>query len=159
WEAGETVNFKVNLQNDGSTLLTGVTATVVPLTAGVSMPDPTASYPSMAANSNADSIAPHFTAKLSTSVACGTTITVRLDVTANEGSWSSTFTQPVGQPYPPSTGTALSETFAGGIPNTWTVVDGGRGGGTSATWNTANPGGRSVVSPMAAPTPIVDSAT
>ncbi|HEX4826023.1 MAG TPA: proprotein convertase P-domain-containing protein [Candidatus Polarisedimenticolaceae bacterium] len=157
WEAGETVNFKVNLQNDGSTTLTGVTATVVPLTAGVAMTDPSASYPSMGPNTNADSIAPHFTAKLSTAIICGTTITFRLDVTANEGSWSSTFIQTVGQPYPPSTGTALSEAFASGIPNTWTVVDGGRGGGAAATWTTANPGGRSIVSPMAAPVPIVDS--
>jgi hypothetical protein len=53
--------------------------------------------------------------------------------------------------------TALNETFAGGIPATWSVFDGGVGGGPAATWTTANPGGRTFSSPLAAPVAIVDS--
>ncbi len=157
WEAGETINFKVTLMNDGTTPLTGVTATVVPLTAGIGMPDPTAGYPSIAPGATADSIAPHFTAKLPTSLACGSTISFRIDVATDQGAWSSTFSQIAGLVIPAGGGTALNENFAGGIPATWTVVDGGRGGGGAATWTTANPGGRSIAAPMAAPTPIVDS--
>ncbi|HEX4825425.1 MAG TPA: choice-of-anchor J domain-containing protein [Candidatus Polarisedimenticolaceae bacterium] len=157
WEAGETVNFKVNLVNDGTTALTGVTATVVPLTSGVAMPDPTASYPSIALGANSDSNAPDFTAKLSTGLVCGSTIAFRIDVASDQGSWSSTFNQIVGQPVAPGSGTALNENFASGIPAAWTVVNGGKGGGAAATWTTTNPGARPIVTPMATPTPIIDS--
>lgn len=46
------------------------------------------------------------------------------------------------------------ENFAGGIPGTWTVVDGGTGSGPASTWTTTNPGSRSLLVP---PFAIVDS--
>jgi hypothetical protein len=51
----------------------------------------------------------------------------------------------------------LNENFASGIPGTWTIVDGGSGGGTAATWTTANPGSRAAVAPITTPFAIVDS--
>jgi hypothetical protein len=57
----------------------------------------------------------------------------------------------------PGGGSALNENFAGGIPATWTIVDGGVGGGAAATWMTANPGARTIAAPMSAPVAIVDS--
>jgi YD repeat-containing protein len=51
----------------------------------------------------------------------------------------------------------LSEDFASGIPGTWSVVDGLTGGGTAATWTTANPGARSIGTPLETPFAIVDS--
>lgn len=156
WEPGETVNFKVNLKNDGTTALTGVTGTVVPITAGIAMGNTTASYPNIATGATADSNAPNFTAKLPTTLACGSTISFRIDVHANEGSWSSAFSQAIGVTST-GNGTALSESFSAGIPGTWTVVDGGMKGGAAATWTTSNPGNRTIAAPMSAPVAIVDS--
>lgn len=51
----------------------------------------------------------------------------------------------------------LSETFSGGIPPTWSVIDGGSGGGAAASWTTANPGGRFVDTPFSGAFAIVDS--
>ncbi len=51
--------------------------------------------------------------------------------------------------------TLFYESFAGGLPGAWTVVDGGTGTGPAATWTTANPGAR--MEPMAEPFAIVDS--
>jgi hypothetical protein len=51
----------------------------------------------------------------------------------------------------------FSEDFASGIPGAWTIVDGGSGGGTAATWTTANPGTRSIGTPISSPFAIVDS--
>lgn len=48
-----------------------------------------------------------------------------------------------------------AESFAGGIPAGWTIVDGGAGGGAAATWTAANPGGRTL--DLAPPFAIVDS--
>lgn len=51
----------------------------------------------------------------------------------------------------------LDETFSGGIPSTWTVVNGGSGGGSAATWTTANPCSRSIGSPFGSSFVIIDS--
>ena len=48
----------------------------------------------------------------------------------------------------------LSENFAGGLPGSWTLVHGGSGSGSAATWTTTNPGGRSLLVP---PFAIADS--
>jgi hypothetical protein len=80
----------------------------------------------------------------------------QLTVNANEGSWTSNFTQGIGQVVSGG-GTALDENFSGGIPAPWTVVNGGTGGGAAATWTTANPGARAIAAPMVAPTAIIDS--
>lgn len=53
--------------------------------------------------------------------------------------------------------TRLKEGFDAGIPATWTVVDGGAGGGASATWNTANPCGLVIAPPVTAPWAEVNS--
>jgi subtilisin-like proprotein convertase family protein len=157
WEPGEQVQFKVNVLSDGSVTLTGVSATVVPTTPGVTMVNDTATYPNLAGDTSADSIAPHFTAQLPTDLACGSSVSFQISVNANEGSWSNSFNQAIGQVFT-GTGTAFGETFATGIPATWTVVDGGVGGNAPATtWTTANPGARTIAAPMAAPVAIVDS--
>ena len=157
WEAGETVQFKVNLQNDGTATLTGVTATVVPTTPGVTMVNATASFPSIPVDGFADSIAPHFTAQLGTGLACGSTASFQVNIHANEGSWTGSFNHTIGAVLS-GNGTALDENFASGIPATWTIVDGGTGGANgAATWTSANPGGRAINAPLVAPIAIVDS--
>jgi len=51
----------------------------------------------------------------------------------------------------------VDEDFSGGIPGSWTIVDGGSGGGAAATWTADNPGGRSIEPPFDAMFAIVDS--
>lgn len=51
----------------------------------------------------------------------------------------------------------LNENFSGGIPQTWSIVDGGEGGGEAATWTTTNPGERTIGTPFSTPFAIVDS--
>jgi subtilisin-like proprotein convertase family protein len=156
WDAGEQVQFKVNLANDGTTTLTGVTATIGSTTPGVVMLDDTASYPDLSEGSSGDSLAPHFTAQLPTSLACGGTVSFLLTIHSNEGAWLGAFTQTLGVATN-GTGTVLDETFATGIPETWAIDDGGTGGVAAATWTTANPGIRTIASPMVIPVAIVDS--
>jgi subtilisin-like proprotein convertase family protein len=156
WDPGEQVQFKVTIANDGTSTLTGVTATVASTTPGVVMLDGTASYADLAPGVSGDSLAPHFTAKLPSNLVCGSLVAFNVTIQSAQGSWGGSFTQSVGAVVSGG-GTALNEAFTSGIPATWTVVDGGAGGGASATWNTANPGGRTWASPMAAPGAIVDS--
>jgi subtilisin-like proprotein convertase family protein len=156
WEPGEQVQFKVNLAADGTTGLTGVSASVVATTPGVTMVNGAGTYPNIAAGASADSNAPHFTATLPAGLACGSSVAFQVTINANEGSWVGSFTHDVGQVIS-GNGTALNETFSAGIPATWTVVDGGSGGGAAATWTTANPGGRSILAPLTAPVVIIDS--
>ena len=152
WEAGEQVQFKVNVTNDGTVALTDVTATVAPTTTGLTMVQGTASYPDLAVGASTDSIAPHFTVQLPPSLPCGTVLAFQMTVVSDQGSWTTTFNQQTGQLL-----SVLNEDFSGGIPGTWTIVDGGSGGGAASTWTTSNPGARSFTAPLVAPVAIVDS--
>ena len=79
-----------------------------------------------------------------------------MTIQSAQGSWSGSFSHNIGATSVVG-GTALDEHFTTGIPATWTVVNGGTGGGAAATWTTANPGGRTFASPLVAPVAIVDS--
>jgi subtilisin-like proprotein convertase family protein len=156
WDAGELVQFSLTLANDGTVPLTGVTATVSSTTPGVSMVDDTASFADIAVGGTAASLDPHFTVQLSSSIACDDRITFQVAITTDQGSWSDSFTQKTGN-FPSSSTTLLSEAFTGGIPATWTVVNGGTGGNAAQTWTTTNPGSRTIAAPFSAPFAIVDS--
>jgi subtilisin-like proprotein convertase family protein len=156
WEAGETVQFSVTVENDGSTTLTGVSASITSPTPGVVILDGVASYPDLAPSGTSPSGAPHFTLEVPAAAACNADLGVNVQVNTDQGSWSGSFTHKVGQLLS-GTLVALNENFAGGIPATWSVVDGGTGGGAAATWTTANPGARTFTAPMAAPVAMVDS--
>jgi uncharacterized repeat protein (TIGR01451 family) len=157
WEAGETVQFSVTVENDGTDTLTGVVVTVTPVTPGVTMVDGTASYANIAVGATGTSQAPHFTAQLPTGLACGSTVQFSVSIATGQGSWSGdTFTHVIGV-VSSGNGTALDVNFSSGIPATWTIVDGGAGGGTAATWTTANPGSRTATAPISTPFAIVDS--
>ena len=157
WDAGELINFKVKLSNDGTTTLSNVTATATSSTPGVVLTDGTASYPNILAATAADSLAPHFTASLPAGLACGSLVSFQITVLTDQGTWNVGFTHTVGQQLSVIS-SALNENFAAGIPATWTIVDGGTGGGgTAATWTTGNPGGRTFASPLIAPVALVDS--
>jgi subtilisin-like proprotein convertase family protein len=156
WEAGEHIQFKLNLLNDGTTTLTGVTATVSTATPGAAMFHATASFPDLPAGAAADSLAPHFTVFLDPSMPCGTTIAFQVAINSDQGSWTGSFTQFVGRSIF-GVGRVLNETFDSGIPATWTVIDGGSGGGAASRWTTNNPGVRTILPPMAVPAAVIDS--
>lgn len=154
WDAGEDIQFSLTLNNDGSVPLTGVSATVVPLTPGVIMIDDTATYPNIAIDANAISNAPHFTVHLPSSLNCGDIVNFRVDVTTAQGNWSSNFSQTLGNVVPGIT-TPINETFTVGDPPAgWTLIDGGTG---TERWTTTNPGGRAIPAGMTAPIEAIDS--
>ena len=157
WDAGEQVQFSVRIEDDGTTPLTGITATLVPTTPGVAVIDAVAAYPDLAAGATADSLAPQFTAKLRPGLGCGEAVSFDATIRTNEGTWIGSTAEHVGRALA-AAGTALDESFASGIPATWAVDDGGSGGGAAATWTTANPGSRIFTAPILAPAAVVDSA-
>ena len=156
WDAGEDVQLKLNLVNDGTSTLTNVTATVTPTTPGVVMNNGLASFPNVPAGSAADTLAPHVTAHLPMSLACGGTFAFQVALQSDQGSWTASFVQPVGRATN-GTGRVLSEGFDTGIPATWTVLDGGVGGGAASKWTAGNPSVRTIAPPMFVPIATVDS--
>jgi subtilisin-like proprotein convertase family protein len=157
WDAGETVQFSVTLENDGTGPLSGISAVLTSPTPGVVIIDGSATYPDLAEGGTAPSQAPHYTVIVPATAACGSNLEFNLQIASDQGAWTNSFNQVVGQPLPGSI-TALDEGFSAGIPASWTVLDGGSGGGTAATWTTANPGNRPFTPPLVAPVAIVDSA-
>jgi hypothetical protein len=155
-DPGEVVTMPVTLQNDGNTSLSAITGTLSSPTAGVAVLDPTATWPDLAPSTSAQTDPDHFRFQLGQAMTCGSDLALNVQATAAEGSWNGAYAKKVGQLLP-GNATVLNESFSGGIPATWTVVDGLTGGGTSATWTTANPGSRTLVSPIASPAAIVDS--
>jgi len=134
WDGGEEVSFHVDVRNDGTEPVTGVLATVTSLTPGVVLTQDTSAYGDMTAGAVGGSLTP-FTTLLTEALPCGAAAEFRIDVVANEGAWSSTFEQEVGE-FPVAAGAVLDEDFDAGIPGTWTIVD---GGASTATWFADNP--------------------
>jgi len=148
----------MDVNNDGNAPLTGISATVTPLTAGVTVVDGSATYGDLGLGATGTSLSPHFTVDLSpTLLACGDTLSFQVSINTAQGNFADTFTQTVGLVLP-GNGEAINETFGGAFPPTgWTIVDGGSGGGAAATWTNANPGSRSFSLPLTDPVAIVDS--
>jgi hypothetical protein len=146
----------VTLQNDSDTSLSSISGSLSTLTAGVTMLDPTATWPDLGPFASAQTTPDHFQFQVGGAMACGADLDFGVQVAAAEGAWAGSFSAGVGHVLPGDS-TVLSENFSGGIPASWTIVDGGTGGGAAATWTTANPGSRTFTAPMAAPVAIVDS--
>lgn len=152
-DPGENVNLTVTAENLGLSGVTGISAVVSSATAGVTITSGAISFPDIPSQGFAASISPvSFT--IDSSVACRSTIDFTIDYTSNEGSWSDTFSLFVGGGAPFA---MLNEGFESGIPATWTVVDGGSGGGAAGTWTAANPGNRVIDPPFSGNFAIVDS--
>lgn len=159
-DPGETWSFVPRVRNAScSSDATGVEAAVGVGTGsspGITLLDTVASFGAIAAGEIALAASP-IEFELDGSFPCGGEAIFDLtEITANEGG-----------PFGPVAGilsanvgqrvyaTAFSESFEVGIPGSWSVVDGGSGGGAAATWTTANPGGRAVG--LLEPFAIVDS--
>jgi len=137
WEAGEQVEFSVTVKNAGTDALSGVIAQVTPITAGVVMLDDTATVGSVAPGAQSATLPPHFIARLTETLQCGSMMELQVDISSNEGSWSATSWQMVGEVIAERSGTVLSESFQSGIvpPAGWTVIDGSMDGSPDGfTW-------------------------
>lgn len=152
-DPGENVSMTVTAENTGLLGVTGVSAILSTTTPGITITSASTTFPDIPATSFAVANSP-FTFDISFSVMCRTQIDFTITYTANEGTWTDTFSLDIGGGTP---FTLMSENFEAGIPPSWTIVDGGSGGGAAATWTTANPGNRVIDPPFAGQFAIVDS--
>jgi hypothetical protein len=150
-DPGETVTLPVTLTNMSPVTLTGVSGTLSTSTPGILITDNAATWPNLPAGASAQSNPNHFSFMVGSAVTCGTPIALNLAVTHSAGSSNTGKTLRVGTLTP---SLLLNETFSGGIPATWTVVNGGNG---PDTWTTANPCNRTIGAPFASPWAMVDS--
>jgi subtilisin-like proprotein convertase family protein len=95
-EPGEDVVLPLVLRNDGTVNLTGVSATLTTSTPGVTVTRGVATFPDVPTHGVASSNAPHFSFTVGTAVPCGAGIDFTIAATAAQGSWTRTFTVPVG---------------------------------------------------------------
>jgi uncharacterized repeat protein (TIGR01451 family) len=152
WEAGELVEFSVTVHNDGTEPITGATATVTPLSPGVTMIDATASVADLAPGATLDTLAPHLIAQLSDTLACGTQLDFDVTLTSPQGSWPGTFQQIVGEVIAERSGIVLSENFGTGpIPAGWTIIDGFSDGQTWFADRVSDPSGCQSANPAIPP--------
>jgi uncharacterized repeat protein (TIGR01451 family) len=149
WDPGEQVEFSLTVKNRGSDPVSGVVTRVTPLTGGVVMLDDTASVGGLAPGAQGSTQPPHVIARLTESLLCGEVMEFQVDMIADEGSWSATTSQVVGDFTAEQTGEVLREDFSAGIPAGWTVVDGSIDGFTWFADNGADPAGCGSADPAA----------
>jgi hypothetical protein len=152
-DPGEDISMTATVENTGLLGVTGVSATLTSNTPNVTIINGNTTFPDVPAEGFVVSDTP-FTFHVGNSIGCRTFIDFTITYTANEGSWTDNFTLVLGGGDPIS---ILSENFEGGIPATWTVVDGGTGGGPAATWTTGNPANRVIDPPFSGLFAIADS--
>jgi hypothetical protein len=101
WEPGEQVQVPVTIDALYGAF-TNVTGTLSCTTPGVTILDGSATWPDIPADGSATTDAPHFLVEMAPTIACGTIISLDLDVSAAEGGpYHSTFTARVGAPLVP----------------------------------------------------------
>jgi uncharacterized repeat protein (TIGR01451 family) len=149
WEVGEQVEFSVTVKNEGTDPVTGAVARVTPITSGIVMLDDTAAVGDLAPGVSSDTQPPHLIAQLTDTLVCGQTVEFQVDVISNEGSWPATFQQTVGEVIAERSGVVLSESFQGGIPITWGIVDGSNDGFTWYADDAGDPAGCGSTDPLA----------
>ncbi len=136
WDVGEQVQFSVTVKNAGTDPMSNVSAQVTSSTSGFVLLDDIASVGHLAAGQTANTQPPHFIARITSPLQCGAMVDLQVDILSNEGSWSATPQQMVGELIAERSGAILSEDFAAGIPVSWTIVDGSSDG---QTWYADNP--------------------
>ena len=108
WEPGETVQIAVDLSANAS--FTSVQGTLTSQTAGVTVVDGSATWPNLSAGATVTSNAPHFTIRIGSNVACGSTVALTLRVTAAEGGpFTFQLTNPVGSTLEPNVPLAIPD--------------------------------------------------
>jgi len=82
-DVGETLEFTIELYNQGETAATGITAKLIPLSAGVLMINDTAAYPDLDVGQSGTNSVP-FIVYLTKALPCGANVKFRLDIMAQE---------------------------------------------------------------------------
>lgn len=109
WEPGETVQIAVDLSASGASF-TGVQGTLTSQTSGVTIVDGSATWPNLTQGATTRSSSPHFTIRIGASVACGTTVQLTLQVTANEGGpYTFQISNPVGATLTPNVPVTIAD--------------------------------------------------
>lgn len=152
-DPGETGSMIMTAENFGLVAATNVSAVVTASTPGVVITSGNTTFPDLPPESTAQANSP-ITFSIDATVVCGTLIDFQVDYSSDQGNFTDNFTVIVGTE---QNVMLLAEDFSGGIPGTWTVIDGGSGGGAAATWTTNNPAGRPIDPPFTDPFAIVDS--
>ena len=152
-DPGEDISLSATAENAGLSTVTGISATLSTTTPGITIFNANTTFANLPPESFAVSSTP-FTFNIGNAVGCRSFIDFTINYTSNEGSWTDSFTLVLGGGDPT---TMLSEAFEGGIPASWTVVDGGSGGGNAATWTATNPGEREIGPPFSGQFAIADS--
>jgi subtilisin-like proprotein convertase family protein len=147
WDAGERVDFRIELHNGGDETLSGVHAEVVPLDARAQMLDSVAEFADLEPGETRASLAPHLVVQLAPDLACGEHLPFLVQVTSDQGAWTRGFTQVVGDAAPQG-GVALVEGFAAGIPAGWSVQDGAADGRSWFADNLNDPASCASVDPF-----------
>jgi hypothetical protein len=124
------------------------------------MLDDVASVGDLAPGETGTTRPPHVIARLADSLACGQTVDFQIDIVSDEGSWTATSQQVIGEVVAQQSGVTLSEKFASGIPATWTVIDGSADGSTWFADSAADPAGcgsADPADPISGPWAAIDS--
>jgi subtilisin-like proprotein convertase family protein len=95
-DPGEDVALTVTLKNNGIVNLTNVSAILSTSTPGVTVTRAAAAFPNLPTHGVASSTAPSFAFTVGTGVACGSLIDFTIAASADQGSWTRTFTVRVG---------------------------------------------------------------
>jgi len=160
WDAGEVIEFSLEVRNTGTDPVTAGVVQVTPLTAGVVMLDDLATVGNLAPGETGSTRPPHVIARLADNLACGQMVDFQIDIVSNEGSWAATAQQMIGEVIVEQSGLTLSEEFAAGIPATWTVIDGSSDGFSWFADSAADPAGcgsADPAGPIAGPWAAADS--
>ncbi len=153
-DPGETWSVVPVLRNgscDADALAVSATVAVAAGSSAVTLLDTAATFGTIEAGQSAAAQQP---IRFTVGGACAGEVILEItSVSSSSGSHpgGEIFRQPIGSV--PTT-SLVFENFAGGIPGTWTLVNGGTGSGAASTWTTANPGGRTLLVP---PFAIADS--
>ena len=97
-EPGEDIDLPVMLRNDGTDPTTGISARLTTSTPGVTVTQALGDYPDLMPGESAVGISAPYAITVGSSVFCGTTIQLQLDMSCNEGSWTDNFSILVGTP-------------------------------------------------------------
>ena len=133
-DPGETVPFTITIQNTGDMPATGVTGVLSTTTQGVSVTTSTASFPDIPIGETRTSTT-DFVFSLDQYIECGTKIDFTLNITSNEGNFTSNFSIYVGELVtdffenfdgvtPPDLPTGWTEEVINGNPSGWDTYAG-----------------------------------
>ncbi len=133
-DPGETVYLSVHLMNEGPVDATGVSASIPASSPGITILRGWSSFPDIPAGEQRSGNE-WFAIQVDETLPCGTAVRFDVDITANEGTWQSSFNISIGQ----IPGALIQETFEAWSPSGWDVIN----NGGACSWTSTELTGRS----------------